>query len=228
MYGQEASTGRLAKFAKVLQASILANEGSIILNDGSQLDGIVSYDEKGVIKFEGTKESRVFGAKQVAGFEVYDPSFDGMRIFYSLPKVDRETGVTSPYFFELLEDFKTFAVLMARDPNDVKYWLRTENNLGLWTYKQEISVIRVETIYLLKPTGDPQPYFYTLLETKDRDPLIGEGEKTKRKFLNEDLLPQYMGDKFESVRVYAKSNRYSFKDKGDFLKILAYYQTLID
>jgi hypothetical protein len=224
----------------VLQDDIKKNKGSIILNDGREIKGLVAYnDATGILKFDDGNESKTLTSRSVLGFEVYDPSFEGNRIFYTLHKEDPENGSMQPFFFELLKDFKEFAVLSRKEPLNVKKekdWLPMGNKSSPDNYQKKtiydkkiIVVQQVETFYLLKPQSDPEPYFsITTQNTDGKVVLVDIQRRTKEKFTDRDLFAEYLGSSFDQVEAYAKENNLSFKNKSDFLKILSYYETLID
>ncbi len=222
--------GRISKFDALLSTEIAVNEGSIIMNDGSQLKGLVGYNEKsGILKFEGGKGSKLLTARQVISFEVFDPGFNGVRNFYVFQREDPQNGAMGPHFFELLGDFGSFAVLSAHDPLKILKSTTTTTNEpdnSLNTSLPDNSVEQVETIYLLKPGENPEAYFSLIIRSKERKPWFSDGVRSKKKYKDKDLLEDYMGELFPKVRAYAKENELSLKEKSDFLKILEYYQTL--
>ena len=231
---------RLSKYDMVLQGNIESNEGLIILNDGKELIGLVAYNDKtGILKFERGNDSRSLTARNVLGFEVYDPDFDGNRIFYSLQSVDLENDTMRPFFFELIKDFKSFAVLSRKAPIDFKQktdWNPISGNNLLsgtnqgdgYGNKTKLVVQQIETFYLLWPQEDPKPYFFIIVENSDKKSLLFNDQKTIERFVDKDLFQEYAGPLFEKVKTYARENHLSFKEKSDFLKILEYYETLID
>jgi hypothetical protein len=235
---QKKSEGRLTRFDMVLQGNIESNEGTIILNDGKELIGLVAYNDKtGILKYESGNDSRSLTARNVMAFEVYDPDFDGNRMFYVFPKEDQKTGTIRPFFFELIKDFKTFAVLIRKEPVDLKEKkdlnpLSTKNlfpgSTSDYENRGKVVIQQIETFYLLKPGEDPMAYFSIIVENNLRKPLLFNDKKVKEKYIEKDLLKEFMGSLFENVETYAKDNNLSFKDKPDFLKILEFYETLID
>ncbi len=237
---QKQKEERLSKYDMVLQGNIESNEGSIILSDGKELIGLVAYNDKtGILKFERGNDSRSLTARNILGFEGYDPDFDGNRIFYSLQTSDPDNGTMRPFFFELIKDFKSFAVLTRKEPVDFKQkkdWnpisrnnlLSGNNQADGYGNKTKLVIQQIETFYLLKPQEDPQPYFSIIVENTDKKPLLFNDQKTKEKFVDRDLFKEYAGPLFEKVKIYADENRLSFKEKSDFLKILEYYETLLN
>jgi hypothetical protein len=244
-FAQNEKPNRLSRFDMVLQGNIESNEGTVILNDGKELTGLLAYNDKtGILKFERGNDSRSLTARNVMAFEVYDPNFDDNRMFYSLQKEDPETGAIRPFFFELIKDFKSFAVLVRKEPVNIKDktdWNPLSNNnlnsnpnannpnsySGLGSRGKTV-IEQVETFYLLSPQGSPEPYFSRIVSNNAEKNLFVKDQKVKEKFVSKDLLKEYVGSNFEKLQAYADENRLSFKEKSDFLKILEYYETLLD
>ena len=86
-------------------------EGSLMTTDGTELKGLLWFnDNNGVLSFRTGEATRVFTARSVAGFEMFDENQQKQRVFYSLEYEDPDQpGAKRAYFFELLNDFGKFA-----------------------------------------------------------------------------------------------------------------------
>src|SRR5689334_22568635 len=105
------------KVLKEIQAANIWCDGSILLNDGSELKGLLRYDDKNsIVNFQDGDNARSFTARSVAGFEFSDAISNKQRIFYSLEYEDPLNNAVQPLFFELLRDFQTFAIISKIDP----------------------------------------------------------------------------------------------------------------
>jgi hypothetical protein len=222
----------LSRYDVVLQGAIESNEGSIILNDGKELAGLIAYNDKtGILKYENGNDSRSLTARNVLAFEVYDPIFDGNRIFYSIEYFDPVHELKRPMFFELIHDFKDFAVLTKKDPlnaREKKSWPATQSDNVFIREQQKVVLEQVETFYFLRPKEEPTPYFSVTVSNNVGSALF-QNRKVKEKFVDRDVFEDYIGPSaYEKLRTYTTENGLSFKEKSDFLKILDYYQTLID
>jgi hypothetical protein len=210
-------------------------EGSILLNDGTELKGLVKYNDKnGVLAYQDGTDSKVFTSSRVSGFEFFDESLQNQRVFYSFPYEDSQTGVERPLFFELVRDYRTFAVLSRLDQLD----LDRENysspqptgfgGLG-YTSSTRLVVSQTETIFLMNSDGEIKPYLKTVNKEDEKFNLVsGKDLKTTSKMMDEDLLIEFIKEPlYSKLKVFARENDLKFKRKDDFLKILKYYDSLI-
>ena len=57
-------------------------EGSIMLSDGNELEGLVKYnDRNGVLSYQNGEETKVFTAMRVVAFEFFDEQIQKQRLF---------------------------------------------------------------------------------------------------------------------------------------------------
>jgi len=232
----------LAQKTKKEEAPLLSDrsewfEGSIMLTDGNELKGLVKYnDRNGVLSYHDGTDTRVFTPLRVAAFEFFDESTQKQRIFYSLTYEDSETNIERPLFFEVLKEYKTFAILSKADRLEVdqKNVPSAYNNLnpaaGPWPNNEVRLVIsQTETIYIMKSTGEINPYFKTVNTQDGTKSLVvaGRDTKTKNKMIDRDLLEEFIASSdYEKLSQYSDANNLSFKKKDEFLKILDYYDEI--
>src|SRR3712207_3418164 len=96
--GQDKS---LSKEISELQS--IWNEGSIMLKNGTELKGVLNYNDKtGVLSFENGADTWSFTSQSVLGFEFFDQSAQRQRVFYSLRETDEQSKSKRYWFFEAL------------------------------------------------------------------------------------------------------------------------------
>jgi hypothetical protein len=208
------------------------SEGSIMLNNGTELKGLVKYNSRnGILSYEDGQESKVFTPLRVAGFEFFDEKFQKQRVFYTFKYEDSETNIERPLFFEFLKDYKTFAVLSKLDRIDIEekaYYSPSPGPSGTYTgYSiNRTEVSQTETIYLMKNTGEIKPYFKVkVIEDGVKDLFTQKDSKTMNKMIDRDLLEEYMDPSdYQKLVDYAKTHNLSFKRRADFFDILRYYE----
>lgn len=206
-------------------------EGTILLTNGTQLEGLVKYnDRNGVLSYENGGESKVFTPLRISGFEFFDESYQKQRVFYTLDYEDSQTGVERPQFFEVLRDYQTFAVLSKMDRIDLNEKIVTNSsyyNLGSST-RTKVTISQTETIYLMNSDGEIRPYLEIVnSEDGEKSMLTGKDVKTKNKMVDEDLLLDYLTEPvYRQLEYFANTNELKFKKKADLLKILEYYDTI--
>jgi hypothetical protein len=135
-----------------------------MLKDGTELKGgLVRYNDKsGILNYENGSDTRSLMPRSVVAFEFFDDSKGSQRIYYSLEADDEETGIKRYYFFEVLKEFKNFAVLSMIAP------LEIEQRSGRLTFNDptfnatqnvpRIEYTQMETIYFMSRDGNLKPY----------------------------------------------------------------------
>ncbi len=212
------------------------SDGSILLSNGEELKGLVKYnDRNGVLAYHDGDNSRPFTPRSVLGFEFFDEQKQKQRIFYSLEDIDAETNVKRPLFFELLRDYKTFAIVLRIDRTEVRERHNSSPDFygnGIYTGGSTTSTLELsqtQTVCILNDKGEVFPYFKCIsLEDGRRSWTTGEDVKTKNKMIHNDLLLNFIEKPHYSQLIsYADENKLDFKKLDNFKKILEYYDTLI-
>lgn len=220
------------------------SEGSILMNTGEELIGMLNYKgENNILTYTDGTSTRVFGPRSVSGFEFFDESTQKQRVFYILKYIDDETDVPRDYFFELLKDFGTIAFFSKVDPVVGEKQIVTNkpsplfNNAGpsavnnalpLWN-KSSVTVSQTETIYLFDSDKKMHEFFKTVSrEDGARNMFNGKDVKEKNKMLDRDLLKDYLSSAiYSKVEKYTHDNDLKLKVKEDFLKVLDYLETIM-
>lgn len=217
-------------------------EGSIMLNTGEELKGLIKYnDRNGVLSYENGNDSRVFTAMRVSAFEFFDESVQKQRVFYTFKYEDSETNVERPQFFEMLRDYETFAILSRTDRIIVEEKIQAGSsgfNPFTGTYNPTMAspnavkliVSQTETIYVINSAGEIKPYFkFTNVEDGKKSwGANGRDTKTKHRMIDSTLLLDYMtAEQHLKLLEYADANDLDFSVKEDFIKVLDYYDALI-
>ena len=221
----------------VLPASIEWNDGSIMTNDGSEVKGLLKYNDKnGLLSYQNGSDTRTFTSRSVVGFEFFDERMRKQRIFYSFPYEDSQNNIKRPLFFEVIQEFESFAVLSKVDPLEIDHkavsspagfdpYTNTIARGQNWGTTTEIS--QTETIYLMDTKANIKPYVQII--EKEVDGVFYDISKTKNKMIDDDLLEEFVGTNNNKKLVsYAKENKLSFKRKSDLIKILGYYSELLN
>jgi len=202
-------------------------EGSLVMNDGTELKGVIRYNdtEGGVVSFEGGNRSGSWTPRSVAGFEFFDEVKKRQRVFFTLDFDDDKTG-KRPTFFEIIKDFKSFAVLAKMDPINIK----KKNDFlmdGVKGKHGTKTVVRqTETIYFMDADGTIHPYMKVTRKMADHD--FYDRTRFKNKLVDENLVKKYLKEPGYSQMIkYADENELDLGVKDDFIKALDYYEQLI-
>lgn len=211
------------------------SEGSIMLTDGKELKGLVKYNTRnGILSYQDGTEARVFTPLRVSAFEFFDESLQKQRLFYTLKYEDSETNVERPLFFEVLKEYKTFAVLSKSDRIDIEQkrdpsLLNLSPNPNQQGTRTVLDVSQTETIYLMNSAGEIKPYIKVIVsEDGVKDVFTNKDTRTKSKMIDRDLLEDFITpDEYQQLKKFGKDNDLSFRIKADFLKILNHYDGII-
>ena len=180
------------------------HKGTLVLADGSTTTGLVKYDlETNLVQLQA-ETVITFTASNVTSFDIYDETYNGFRKFYSLPYAlngDYET----PVFFEVLTQGDHIALLcrefIATDSRGMNNWAGMGMN-PFWG-PQMVSGFRLAFTYYFLKGGRLERY----------------SGKKKELF---DLLSGYD----EEMQLYMRKNRLEHDQRGDLLRITAYYNEL--
>jgi hypothetical protein len=241
-------------------------DGSVqIREDQATLQGLVQFNEKlQTLKFDKGESIEFLTPNNVMKFEFYDPDAQLQKTFISidypinedfkrldgfrhLSLADIQSTRSTPLFFELLSETKSFAVLRKKTPIDVIQPNNNNNNLPYTnpidgnTYrgddprnpnrkKSEFS--QEITVYFLDLNGNMFPFNRsTIIETKKstkvvKDNFLGgmDYEKNQDIKLGDKFLERIMGSHFPVVYEYIKLNNLKSSNIEHLLKIIDYYK----
>jgi hypothetical protein len=196
--------------------------------DGEQFEGKVTFnDNLGIVTVENNEESRTFTSKKAIGFEFEDMELSRHRVFHVFNYDNKKTGFANLAFFEVLAEFKSFAVLAKIDPVEAKpkkgIMPRSANTMvGSSTTKV---AFQKETIFVLNDRAEIEPYL-ELIE-KETEGILVDTRSNRKKYVERDLLEQYIGALYPELKAFASDNDLRFDVKEDLIKILDHYKSLL-
>lgn len=235
--------GAQAQVVKDKEAMLLSSEtwyeGSIMLTDGKEFKGMIRYDDnKGFVSYHDGTSSHVYRPKSVLGFEFFDESVKKQRVFYTFETDEHgENSLPTPQFFELLRQYKTFAILLKVSPMEVEQRtinLPTSNQStvpggprsGVLVRSEHLSQER--TIYIMDDAGKLTSYISNETSIGVRKNLLSKKNDVSHEMHDKDLLEDYVTPEiYKKLKAYASSEKLKFKREEDLMKILDYYDTLI-
>jgi hypothetical protein len=214
------------------------SEGSILLADNTELNGMIKYnDREGILSYNNGDNTRAFGPRSVMGFEFFDEVQRRQRVFYTLDYESPKDNVRKPQFFEMLREYKKFAVLVKCDPIQTERRspvmarpfdpLNAVNPGPASTANSKYTVVsQLETVYLMGTDGEIEAYFKNKLEQNGmRSIFTGEDDRIRSEVIDRDLLEKYTGaELYAKMASYAKENDLAFRTQDDLLKILDYHK----
>jgi hypothetical protein len=240
VYGQDDDEDRKTPI-KLLQREHDWYQGTVVLNDQTQIKGLVRYNDRdGFISFDDGNEVRIFTAKNMLQVSFHDTKASKQRTLYSLPFKEDKKSEKAYVIFEVLKEYKDFVVLLRIDPIEAN----TAGGAGTPVYTSSgmptgttvgggqgvTQIFQLETVYLLGANGEAMPYL-KLIHSEDgfKSSSTGEDRKTKGKIRDKELLAEFIGQSaYEKLIAYAKEKDLSFKNKEDLMTILNYYDSIKD
>jgi hypothetical protein len=214
-------------------------DGSVLLTDGTELKGKLQYNGRlGILRYEDNDGERTLNPKNVTAFEFFDVTVDKQRVFYSLEYQESAQTMKRLWFFEILQDFKTFAVISRIDPfdaivetksgpfsNAMKGNGSSDTKNPIDDYWSPEVVMESETIFFLDGSGRIDPYSRVIRKTIHD--MMGPRNKTSNKILDKKVVLKFFTeDELENMEKYADDNDLNTKTKSDFVKMLAFAKTL--
>jgi hypothetical protein len=180
------------------------HKGTLVLTDGTAYNGLLKYDlESNMLQLQ-TESVITFTASSVSSFDIYDEIYDGIRKFYSLPYA-LNGDYQTPIFFEILTQGDHIALLcreyIATDTRGMNNWGNLAMN-PLWG-PQNMSGFRLAFTYYFLKNGRLEKF------TGKKNELF-------------DMLPGFD----DELQLYMKKNRLEQNQRGDLLRITAYYNEL--
>lgn len=212
--GQQLSHGQSADWV----------EGTIITNDDEELKGLLRYNDlQGILSYRNGNEEKTFSARQIRMFRLVDGRSNSERLFYSLEFEDRKFSIRQPFFFELIREFKTFAVLSKAEP--VQFNQAHAQSRRTRTTSNESSAMRIqqfEVICFMSPDGLIEPFLE--IETTIKNGPHAERQRNGETILNSALPEKYFGERaYAQITTFVRHNELRLNNKEDFLKVLEYF-----
>jgi hypothetical protein len=182
------------------------HQGKIFLSSGEVYSGKVKYDlETNIVQLQ-SQSIETFSATTVDRFEIFDEYYGGTRTFYSLPyAVNSDYEV--PIFFELLVQGEEITLLCRE-------YITTDSR-GM--YRGMYNPIYMNPMYGMPMMNSSRLAFDYYFLT---DSEIQKYSQKKKELL------EVMDDKSEEVKLFIRKNRLDHDQRGDLLRITAYYNQL--
>jgi hypothetical protein len=202
--------------------------GSVILNDGTELKGMIKYNDKegGLVSYDQGSESHSFGPRLIMGFEFFDEKVQRQRTFYTIEYAGE--GPKKPSFFELLKDFGEFAIVSKIDPIEIE--IKNHSYAGGYGLSnnyagKSVRVSQVETVFVLTKSEEIKPYLQVTRKVVERIERLKD--KYKQKIIDKKVLKEYFPEPWSSkMNDFANEDNLDSGTKEDYVKLLEYYASI--
>lgn len=147
----------------------------------------------------------------------------------------RDGGQRTSQFFEVLRQYKDFALIVKTDPLAVKKKIGVAEALGGSYERNRVVTSYATTIYFVNDNLGVRPYLEH--QTKDVshfnklwnwDYFLLDGQRTRLRVIDKHLPKDVLDTLYEKVDDYADKGHLYWDVKDDLIQILDYYETLLD
>jgi len=182
------------------------HEGKLMMANGDVLPGTLKYDlETNIVQRRGQQGIETYNSSSIEFFEILDEYYGGVRTFYSLPYA-MNTDYEVPVFFELLTDGQNMTLLCRE-------YITVENRMG---------GMGMGGMYMNPMWGGPMMGMNKLAFNFY---FLQDGRIQKYSQKRKDLI-NLMDDKSQEIKLFIRKNRLQHDQRGDLLRITAYYNKL--
>lgn len=207
-------------------------EGTVMLVDNTEINGLLRFDEKReLLSFESGRDSRSFTPRKIIGFEYYDNRIERQRVYFSLPYTNIDSGEETYGFFEVLRQYKNFAVLSRKSPvtyrkkQAVTQAPNSDPLYGNTIWNQDAIILeQLETIYLMNETNTLTAFLE--ITQKEVERTLLDRSVVKKNLVDKKLLRNFVGNYYDELISYAKEREWELDVKEDLIQLLDYYESI--
>jgi len=217
-------------WCQTTRASEFWSQGSITLNDGTVLNGLLNYvSTDGVVVYRTGAEDpeiRTIFLATIVKMNFNDLAEGINRKFYSLAFPNAVTGNEEVFLYEVLKEFDTFVLLSKKDQlqTQVSSYQNSYSISPKW-FSSKSTVTQTEEFYFVdKEKGQLEKYL-TLSYKRVRAGMYGYRNE-EIKFLDKTLFPKYLKQSWEQVQKYEAENHIKLDRRENILLALNYYEAL--
>jgi len=201
-------------------------EGTIIMNNGSELNGLVRFNDKsGILSYQNGNDTKTLIAKSVLGFQFVDPRTGAERVFLTMENEDRQTSMRVPQFFELVKEYQKMIVLSRVEPVAVKVKGAAQSTPGEidWDGSSRAIAEQYEVIYFKPHDGPLRPYLEIRYKEVDRMLYDREAQSAR---VNADALKEWAGSHYKELMSFVRQKKLDLEVKQDLLVALDHLDSL--
>ena len=208
--------------------------GSVLLNNGSEIKGLIKYNDKtDIVCLESTRVSKSFTSRHVKAFEFFDEIEQKQRIYYSVEIEDRINSIKRPLFFEILMELQNFALISKVAPISIeKREYATPAMFNPATggfsagryYGYPSTISHTETLFLMSKDGEVRPFLE--IKEKEIDGMFFDRSVVKNRLIDEDAFKRFTGSHYHALMTFAKDNDIELKQKQGIIAVLEHYREL--
>ena len=195
-----------------------------MLDDDSSLKGLIQFNDKlGMIKFKKSPDSaeESFVETSVVAMQLYDDDTREWRNFAVFNVNEVETGRQGALLFEVLMEFKKFALLTRVERVNISVRQRQDAFGNLHTVR--VGYEQFEKLCLVDEKGTAT---VVLAVSEFERNKLSMASKLKP-YLDKRALEKYLADDWDEFQTLVKSNKLNLKKRYDFLRAFEYYREAV-
>ena len=221
-----------AQTLRTLGMNPIWRDGHIVLKDNSSYRGKVYYNTNfGTIQYKPDNESEIitFQENRILSLNYFEEETNRSRNYHAFTYIDTLADREYESLFEIIKDFKTFAVL-SRSSKASMFLPANYNSYNVvgmfkdFGVTQDKMFIQVEGIFFIDSRNKLE--LYMLIRNTDFDGVLNDYSKTKSKIIERSILKEYTKKFWNNIEQYIKQNKLKPQNKNDLLQILDYYEEL--
>lgn len=200
-------------------------KGTIVLDNDVTLRGLVQFNDKlGMIKYKKAPDDaeESFVETSIAAMQFYDDETNAWRKFAVFDINELQTGRQGGLLFEVLMEFKTFALLSRLQPVNVGIRARQDPINGN-RYYQRVGYEQFEHLCLVNDKGTGS----VVLSVSDFERNKWSVASKLKPVLKKGEMEKYLGSDWEKFNALVKSNKLKLKKRADFMKAFELYKETV-
>lgn len=194
-------------------------KGSIVLDDNSSRKGLIQFNDKlGMIKFREDPKSaeESFVETSIVSMQLYDNIEDKWRNFAVFNLNEDETGKRYSLLFEVLIEFRKFALLSRVQKVNVAVRSRS-NDFG----NSYLSRVGYEQFSYLCLVNDEGTATVVLRVNEFERKKLSTASKIKP-YLNKKALERYLGNDWDLFQTLVETHDLNVKNRQDLIEAFEY------
>lgn len=204
-------------------------DASITLKNGESFERQIQHNQfTGNIIFQNADGENIsMQENRILSMEYSDPTTGQYRIFYSFEYREKGTGREQEMLFEIIKDFKGFAVLSKYLPATALGNTSDNDEIDVFASRSHGNVYgQAEIILFVGAEADLE--LYIVLAYIKKDGFLFDQTKYKVKIVDKKLPKKYLAEYWDQVKVFMDENRFDLRSKRELLQVLDYYESLVE
>jgi hypothetical protein len=199
--------------------------GIILLDNNTTLKGLVQFNDKlGMIKYKEARNSveESFVETSVTSMQLMDDKTGSWRNFAVFNVYEEKTGWKGALLFEVLMEFRSFALVTRVEP--VKVATRTRQDMFGNYYTARVGYEQYEKFCLVDEEGIATVVLGVSEFERNAFAIAGK----LKPYIDKQVLEKYIADDWSEFQAFVKANKLNLRRRADFLRAFEHYREQIE